>query len=198
MKRRRTAYAGVVTALVLAAVAGTGCGQSLAPRAAPNCEDGGRPGSPAAVLMAQSVPTSTMIPCTMLLPVGWKVSTVYAHNEGARFVLSSDRAGANALVVRLQPRCDISKADEVPTDEPGTRRFEHVLSAAPTLQLVRYYTYPGGCTTYDFDLHGAQPVAAATQASLAVGFIRRADVAARVREDSHGRLTLDPPSRGGS
>lgn len=193
MSRRRAVYA-VATVMIAPVVAGSGCGTSLAPRAAPNCEDGGRLGSPATVLMAQSVPTSTMIPCTVLLPVGWKVSTVYAHSGGSYFNLSSDRAGAHVLVVRLLPSCHIQGTAEVPTDEPGTRRYERVLSIAPAFRMVRYYTYAGGCTTYTFNMRDGVRVPP-SEASLAVGFVRREDVAARVREDSHGRLTLDPPTR---
>lgn len=192
MRSRRAA--GTLAMAALTATVTAGCGTSLAPRAAPNCGDGGRLGSPATVLMAQSVPTATLIPCTVLLPVGWKVSTVYAKSGSARFRLSSDRAGSSALEVTFRRRCDVRAATEVPSDEAGTRRYERVLAIDPTLRLVRYYTFTGGCTTYDFNLNGEQRTAASDEASLAVGFIRRVDVAERVSADSHGRLTLDPPA----
>ncbi len=181
------AVAGVVTAATVA-----GCGTSLAPRATPNCEDAGRPGSPATVLMAQSVPTASLIPCMRLLPTGWKVSTVYARDGSARFVLSSDRAGSDAVEVHLQTRCDTRGATSVPSDEPGAARYERVHATEPVLRVSRYYTFSGGCTVYEFKLHGEQRAAAANEASLAVGFLPRRDIAARVRRDSHGRLTLDP------
>ena len=192
--RRRPALLAVALA-ALASTTAVGCGTSLAPRAAPNCEDAGRPGSPATILMAQSVPTATLIPCTVLLPVGWKVGTVHARSGSARFALSSDRAGSGAVEVRLQRHCDVRGTTQVPTDEAGTQRFERVLATDPVLRMVRYYTFSGGCATYSFNLHGTQRAVPSNEASLAVGFIRRADVAERVRADSHGRLTLDPPGR---
>jgi len=68
----------------------------------------------------------------------------------------------------LTAACDTSGAQQIPSDQPGMRRFEHPLSLAPRLSDLRFYTFPGGCVTYRFNFApGASPVlAGATDSAL--------------------------------
>jgi len=83
--------------------------------------------------------------------------------------LDSDRAGMHAVTVTLTATCDTSDAEQIPSDQPGTRRFERPLSLAPQFSGIRYYTFPGGCVTYDVRFRpGASPIlAVAVDSALA-------------------------------
>jgi hypothetical protein len=75
--------------------------------------------------------------------------------------LDSDRAGPQAITVTLTATCDTSGAHQIPSDQPGTRRFEHTLSLIPRFSGLRFYTFPGGCATYRFSFApGASPILA--------------------------------------
>ena len=67
-----------------------------------------------------------------------------------------------AVTITLTATCDTAGAQQIPSDQPGTRRFERPLSLAPQFSDIRYYTFPGGCATYQFLFApGASPVLAA-------------------------------------
>lgn len=148
-----------------------------------------------AVLMAQAVPTATLIPCLRTLPEGWTYEALRASNGEATFSLTSDRDGTRAATISLRPRCTVTGATEVPSERSGTRRYELVSRVSPGYRGDRFYTFAGGCITYHFDLHGKSrgvPLASVTQA---LGFISRDTLREQVRADSDGRLSLDPPAK---
>jgi hypothetical protein len=182
----------VLTAAVALTVSGCGVTNMSSAGTRPECTTKGHPGSPATLLMAQSVPTATFIPCVALLPAGWGVTGFAARNGRSSFWLTSDRAGNHAVEVVLANSCDFAGASQVPTDEPGTVRYERVTGLTKGYSGARYYVFAGGCTSYQFALKGdtiAEPV---NEASLALSFVPRSQLADRVRDESHGRLHLDP------
>ena len=62
----------------------------------------------------------------------------------------------------------------MPSDQPGTRRFDRALSQRPQFAALRFYTFPGGCVTYRFNfVPGASPLLA-IPVNGAVGFVPRA------------------------
>ena len=143
----------------------------------------------AIVLEAQAVPAADRVPCIRLLPAGWSVFSTDAERGRARFSLSSDRAGSRAVQVTFARECDTQGATEIPSDEPGTRRYERIEEVTPGFVGTRYYTFSGGCVAYrfEFDEEGR---ALANEASLALSFIRRDVIDAKLRKDSNGRLSL--------
>jgi hypothetical protein len=123
---------------------------------APNCDTGH-----SMILSAQAVPSAATLPCIAALPSGWSVSGADIASGHAKFWLDSDRAGPGAVTVTLTAACDTSGAQQIPSDRPGMRRFEHPLSLVPQFSDLRYYTFPGGCVTYRFKfVSGASPVLA--------------------------------------
>jgi hypothetical protein len=160
----------------------------------PACEYQGAPGTPVVTLMAQAVPSATLLPCVRLLPAGWRVGSVFIHSGQARFVLASDRVGAHAVTVVLQPFCRLPTVTRVPTDEPGTRRFEQIGEVRPGVGFTgtRFYLFEGGCLMYHFRFTGEDRAEPIGQATLALSFITRDQVRERVREDTGGRADLDP------
>ena len=104
----------------------------------------------AEILVAQSVPSATLVPCVAALPTGWTFGGGQVHSNRARFWLDSDRAGRHAVQVTLTPSCQTSPRDSVPSDQAGARRFEEPAGLRPRLLDRRAYVFPGGCVTYDF------------------------------------------------
>ena len=161
-----------------------------------DCGDAEQVDNAVLVLMAQAVPTSTLIPCVRLVPASWRHGEVDVRSGRASFAFASasvDNPDDVPLLVELRPSCDVRGATEVPTDEPGTRRWERLRSVSPAYVGERFYVYEGGCTTLTFALSGDDQVQAVGEASRAVGFVDRDAVRAGVRERSDGRLQLDPP-----
>jgi membrane-associated phospholipid phosphatase len=121
------------------------------------------------ILSAQAVPSAAMLPCVAALPSGWSIARADISSGRSRMWLDSDRAGMHAITVTLTATCDTSGAEQIPSNQPGTRRFERPLSLAPQYSSLRYYTFPGGCVTYDVRFKpGASPVlAVAVDSALA-------------------------------
>jgi hypothetical protein len=173
----------LVTA-VATLVLGTACGVDFAGHNTPSCDT--HDDISAVTLEAQAVPTATRVPCLNELPTGVGLFSARISSGHAEFVLSSDRAGARALVVKLDARCDTKGATEIHSDQAGARRFERIESVTPGFRASRYYTFPGGCITYRFQL-SAEGRALVNEISLAVSSITRSHVNAEVRRFSGGR-----------
>lgn len=143
----------------------------------------------ALVLVAQSVPTADRVPCIRGYPAGWNLAKVQVRSGQTSFTLDSDRGGISALRVTLQARCDVTGATQVPTDEAGTMRYERILSVDAGFRAVRSYRFPGGCVTYRFQF-GRRGQALVNEASVAVGFVSRTRIDARLRHESDGKVHL--------
>jgi tRNA A-37 threonylcarbamoyl transferase component Bud32/membrane-associated phospholipid phosphatase len=136
------------------------------------------------ILSAQAVPSAAMLPCIAALPSGWSTGGADITSGHTRFWLDSDRAGPHAITITLTAACDTSGAHQIPSDQPGMRRFEHSLSLIPRFSDLRFYTFPGGCATYRFSFApGASPTLADAAASALsfqprsalVNFIQRSE-----------------------
>jgi len=112
----RAAPAALVASVVLL----TGCARPVEPERTqggpPPCSmrAGDRFGS--AVLVAQAVPSATLLPCIKTLPAGWSTQSLQARNGRAYFGLDSDRDGVGAVDVTLTRTCDVRDATEVPSE----------------------------------------------------------------------------------
>lgn len=168
----------------------------------PFCEYRGKPTTSYMVLMAQTVPSATQLPCIQQLPAGWNVSDAFVRNGRARFALDSDRVGPHAVRVVLERTCQLEgeKVTRVPSDEPETRRYEQIGEVRPGtgFTATRYYLFRGGCVTYRFQFENEERAGPIGEVTLALGFISRDAVRAFVREASRGRAELDPPAQAGS
>jgi tRNA A-37 threonylcarbamoyl transferase component Bud32 len=180
---KRVALAVAMLAVIAAAVFETGDAFFPAARnlgvSAPSCGTGH-----SMILSAQAVPSSALLPCLAALPAGWSIGGADISSGHASLWLDSDRAGPRAVTVTLTAACDTTGARQIPSDQPGTRRFEQPLSLAPQFSDVRFYTFPGGCATYRFNFApGASPVLAVAAGSalsfqsrpVLVDFVRRTE-----------------------
>jgi hypothetical protein len=157
------------------------------------CREGDE-GTPAngVVLLAQAVPTATWLPCLEVIPLGWDVSGLEATAEDARFWLDSDRDGVRAVEIRLDGSCDTRGATRIPSDRDAMQRWERVTQVTPEYVGTRHYVFAGGCISMLFRLSGenrAEPLGFATRS---IGTVPRDAVRAAVREQTDGRLELDP------
>ena len=71
-------------------------------------------------LMAQAVPSATMVPCVQVAPPGWMLDDVKAGSGFARIVFNTDRPFQQAAVTaELARSCDLAGATEVSSEQPG-------------------------------------------------------------------------------
>ena len=165
-----------VAGLVVMALLTTACSvqQTVG---APSCNEGG-----SALIVAQSVPTASQIPCLDPLPDGWNVATVSVNQDRTVITLDSDRAGDSAAILRFEERCDISEAVPAPSDLPAAERYDVVVSATPSFEGARYYIFPGGCVSWTFDFDSGTSATEAITVAGALMLISREDFNAIIRE----------------
>jgi tRNA A-37 threonylcarbamoyl transferase component Bud32/membrane-associated phospholipid phosphatase len=145
-------------------------------------------------LMAQSVPSASLVPCLQLVPVDWKIANV-AVNNGRSAITLDDRGGRPAMRVELTASCDLAGATEVTSEQSGALRYRRTDPTASGFlaTATRVYTFPGGCVTQRFG--AAVPSAlrmSETSSTELVGFITREELRQALSQRSHGRLELDP------
>ena len=143
-------------------------------------------------LMAQSVPSASLIPCLQLVPVDWTVAEVAVNNGRSMITLDHDRGGSAAMVVRLTASCDLAGATEVTSEQPGARRYLRVDPNSTEFSATRAYTFPGGCVTQRYRAAGPSALRLGDTASTEFGFITREELGQALSQRSHGRLELDP------
>lgn len=90
------------------------------------------------LLMAQSVPEASMIPCLGELPPGWEFAGALTRTSEATLVVTTDTFDLDVEIV-LTPACDVSEAEQIPSDREGVTLYrqgdDHTLS----------YLFEGGC-----------------------------------------------------
>jgi membrane-associated phospholipid phosphatase/tRNA A-37 threonylcarbamoyl transferase component Bud32 len=137
-------------------------------------------------LMAQSVPSASLIPCLQLVPFDWTVAEVAVNNGRSVITLDHDRGGKAAMVVRLSAACDLAGATEVTSEQRGATRWYRARDN------TRAYKFPGGCVTQRFSGAGPSALRMSDTASTEFGFITRQELRQALSRRSGGRLELDP------
>jgi hypothetical protein len=173
---------------LVAAIAAVGSAISLAAcsnpvsRITPFCT---RPDQSIFVLLAQSVPSATQLPCVSELPAGMTYAGSDVSSGQARFWLDSDRGGIHAVEVSLRRSCDTTDAvEEQPApDEAGTQVFVRPDSLKPSFTGARFLLFEGGCIGYTFHFGSGAPSTLAIEAIEALSLLPRATVVADVRKD---------------
>ena len=131
MRRRMT-----IPMVIAVAAAVSACG---APEnAQPTCRS-----EPPTLLMAESVPSASLIPCIDALPAGWTFQTFEADESHAAFSLEQ-QDGDGVLDVELVAFCSVS-GDGVPVEGfPTARRYRAEGNGGTSLAWTA--TFPGGCS----------------------------------------------------
>ena len=166
----------IATVTVLAIVA-AGCSvqRTLPP---PHCY-----GEGSGLIVAQSVPTASQIPCLEDLPAGWTYESVQINEHHTVITLDSDRVGEEAAVLRLEEDCDTSAAVAAPSDQPSAERFVEIERLRPGLRARQYYVFPGGCVWWSFDFDSGTSATAAIAVDDALVLVPRTELDAAVREN---------------
>jgi hypothetical protein len=182
----RIALASASAILVASTLAG--CGVKI-DMARPVC---GNSALSTLALIAQSVRDATLVPCLEMSPTGWEFESMQVRNSGTEMTLANDRGGPTALRVFLDDTCDTAGAVRIPSDEPGTTRFERVDRVTPDYVGTRYYVFDGGCVTYQFQLTTEKPSVLLNEASLMVGFVERTALRRELAADTGGVIENGP------
>jgi hypothetical protein len=183
---------GVLVA-VAAAVLAAGCSSAISttPLQVLPCTPSGDRLDKQLILMAQSVPTASAVPCLRAELDDWFLDDLDSVDGYTRIELSRliDQV---ALTIELTRTCDHGGAVETATDQPGTQRFDERIRDGSSYRDRRFYLLPGACVTYSFQLTGTGAEEAADDISRALGLVSRDQLADQVRRYSGGRLQLDP------
>jgi hypothetical protein len=143
----------------------------------PDCVEGG-----SAIIAAQSVPTATYVPCLNTLPTGWEVASTTVDQDGTTIHLDSDRAGADAAILRYDGECDLDDAITAPDDQPGADRYDDIERLEPGFRARRFYVFEGGCVWWEFDFDDGAPAALSIELGNTLELVSRDDVEANLRD----------------
>jgi len=181
-----------VLVAVAAALLTAGCSSSIGdPARILPCTPSGDQIDERMVLMAQSVPTASAVPCMRTALDDWFLDDMDS-SDGYTRIEFSRLIDQFAFTIELTRTCDHGGATETATDQPGTQRFDEPIRTGGSYRDQRYYLLPGACMSYRFALTGTGAEKAAEDISGAIGFVSRAQLADQVRRYSGGRLQLDP------
>jgi tRNA A-37 threonylcarbamoyl transferase component Bud32/membrane-associated phospholipid phosphatase len=143
-------------------------------------------------LEAQSVPSASLVPCVRIRLPGWKVADVAVNNGRTVIALDHDRAGAEAVVVRLAGGCDTTGTVETPAQAPGVHHYERVERLAGAFSARWYDRFPGGCLTYQLHSTSDPEGRFAVELPTLLGYTSRDGLRQALIQRSDERLRLDP------
>lgn len=153
--------------------------------AIPECEPGGR-----LAILAQSLPSASLVPCIEQMPVGWSFDALDVDSGHARFWLNSDRAGLRAAEIQLVHDCDVSGATSVDSEELGVQRYQRLSALSPRFIGSTYDVFDGGCVVYRYELASGPHIGLYQELHDAVGLFPRQALHDDLRADLG--LDLDP------
>jgi tRNA A-37 threonylcarbamoyl transferase component Bud32/membrane-associated phospholipid phosphatase len=145
-------------------------------------------------LLAQSVPSASLVPCVGSLPVGWMVGNVTVNDGRSVIRLGHDRAGTDVLVVQLTAACDTRGATPMVSTQPQVRRYQRIQRQAPGLEVTTFDRFPGGCVTTQAAVPAANRAEITSQLATILHYTGRQTLRQALDERSGGRLQLDPPT----
>jgi len=145
-------------------------------------------------LLAQSVPSASLVPCLRSLPAGWSVAQVTVNDGRSVIPLNHDRAGPGVLVVRLTAACDIRGATQMQSDQPQVRRYQRIDRLAPRFEATRFDVFPGGCVTAQAAVPAANRAEVTSELATILHYSTRQALQQALDQRSGGRLRLDPPT----
>jgi tRNA A-37 threonylcarbamoyl transferase component Bud32 len=146
------------------------------------------------LLLAQSVPSASLVPCLGSLPVGWMMGTVTVNDGRSVIPLNHDRAGPGVLVIRLTATCDTRGATEVSSDQPQVQRYQRIDRQTPRLEATRFDRFPGGCVTAQATVPAANQAEITGQLTTIPSYTTRQALQQALDQRSGGRLRLNPPT----
>jgi len=158
------------------------------------------PSSGATILLAQSVPGATRVPCLSRVPLGWRFDGMRVTNEGAEMWLSTNTGGMQAVSITFAATCEIGDAQPVSPwlDEAGGEVFLELTSHEP-IRGARYHRFEGGCITTTYAFPPGSPSGLVREADDALAYVPRFQLVNHVETDEGGILcgAAAPPCEDG-
>ena len=137
------------------------------------------------VLVAQAVPSATLLPCIRVFPAGWSYGGSEVRSGRSRFWLNSDRAGIHAVEVSLTRGCSVAGLADVTnaSGEHDVRVFLEPITVRP-FAADWHFVFPGGCVTYRYRFGDAeQAPTLAFEADQALTFVPRSELVDLVEDE---------------
>ena len=143
------------------------------------------------ILMAQTVPEATSVPCLATLPAGWDLGGVEVED------------GKGTVLARLRPRGRPRRRSDAAAratsagsrararfraTKPGSGATNGSSNFRPTCAARATTSFPGGCVTYEFAFDGRASASLIFDADSALAFQPRHTLVASVREQSDLKL----------
>lgn len=159
----------LICSAALSALVLSGCSGATPDLAtAPGCSSTERLG-----LVAQSVPSSSYVPCVTRLATGWHSDRLVIRTGSTTFELASDRAPNSPVRVSFGARCSTSAAAPVPPRTLGGRTYLGLRTIDPMFTGTLYDAFPGGCVTYRFAFRRGPHIALMAELQSSIGFVAR-------------------------
>ena len=143
-------------------------------------------------LLAQSVPSASLVPCLRPLPAGWMVGNVTVNNGRSVIPLNHDRAGTDVLIVRLTAHCDPRGATQITSNQPQVRRYQRINRLTPRLEATHFDLFPGGCVTAQAAVPAANRAEITSDLPTILDCTTRQALQQALDQRLDGRLRLDP------
>jgi hypothetical protein len=143
-------------------------------------------------LLAQSVPSASLVPCLRPLPAGWMVGNVTVNNGRSVIPLNHDRAGTGVLVIRLAAHCDPQGATQITSNQPQVQRYQRINRLTPSFEATHFDLFPGGCVTAQAAVPAANRAEITSQLPTILDYTTRQALQQALDQRSDGRLRLDP------
>ena len=130
------------------------------------------------ILVSQTVPSASRVPCLEALPLGWGFEAVNVDDTSSRFFLNYDRLGADHVTATFKGSCDVSQATPVPStlSIEGVVQVERIRSYANRYVGSRFYVFEGGCLEMEFDFTGRGRTALAADVWGSFGLVSRPEI----------------------
>jgi tRNA A-37 threonylcarbamoyl transferase component Bud32 len=143
-------------------------------------------------LLAQSVPSASLVPCLGPLPAGWSVGPVTVNDGRSVIRLNHDRAGTSVLIVQLMAGCDTQGASQVNSNQPQVRRYQRIDRQTPRFEAIHFDRFPGGCVTTQAAVPAANRAEVTGDLAPILHYTTRQALQQALDQRSGGRLRLDP------
>ena len=136
-------------------------------------------------LVAQAVPSATLIPCIERVPTGWSYGGSEIRSRFVHFWLDSDRIGVDAVNVTMTGACNV--AGDMPlhldADDMALRLYQEPAVRHPHI-TIRHYVFSGGCATVRYSFTRQMAPAIFAEAEVLLGFNLRSDHVNSVRREA--------------
>ena len=136
-------------------------------------------------LVAQAVPSATLIPCIERLHAGWSYGGSEVRSGFVHFWLDSDRVGVDAVDVRLTRACNVTGDTPLPVDadDAGLRVYEERIVQDPEV-TVRHHVFSGGCVTVRYSFTRETAPSIFDEAGDLLGYHLRSDHVRAIRREA--------------